>query len=195
MALDTTIGGTSANSWATLAEYKAYWGARLYNTVPLAASDPTMETALKWACLLLSSLFTWNGTAASETQALPFPRTGLKTLNGGALAGTVIPSQLKNAQCEWAGQLIRDGDRTTDNAALKVLGTESGLTSVAAGPVKLTFGGTSFQTLEAFDAYVRSLGSDLNYLSKIVPDGVRVLLVSSWYKQASLKKRMVFGAF
>jgi hypothetical protein len=194
MSLDTTVGGASANSFASVAEYKTYWGARLFNTVPLAQTDPNIEVGLKWGCLLLSACFRWTGAAVDDVQALPWPRSGMLSLTGFAIPTTVNPQQLKNAQCEWAGQLF-SGDRTVDNAALKVIGSQTQLTAIKAGPVSLSFGGQTFSNIESFDAYVRSLGSDFDYLSKIVPDGVRVLLVPTWYIHASIKRKLVFGAF
>ena len=193
MVIDTTVGGASANSYASVAEYKAYWQARLYNTAALAASDATIEAALEWATRILDSAFRWTGSAADDVQALNWPRAGMLTPNRFPIATTVIPVQLKNAQCEFAGQLL-NSDTTADNAALKILGSETSLTSIKAGSVALTFGGGSFTSLENFDAFVRSLGPDLAYLSKAIPDAVRLLIPPSWYIAATLKRKILFGA-
>jgi len=193
MSLVATPGDANANSYATVVEYKAYWGARLFNTAPLAAADPVIEQALEWACRLMNSLFRWTGASTDDVQALSWPRTGMLTANGFALASTVIPQQLKDAQCEYAGILLA-GDRTADNAALKVIGSESSLTSIKAGSVALTFGANNFSTIEAFDAYVRSLGPAFGYLSKAMPDSVRDMIPPSWYARSALKRGILFGA-
>lgn len=193
MPLDPTVGGASANTYATLDEYNAYQGARLFSAAALAAIDADKEAALLWSCRLLDALFQWRGSAVDAIQALAWPRKGLFTANGFSLSNTVIPVQLKNAQCEFAGHLI-SGDRTADDPDLKVMGSETTLTSVKAGPVALTFGGGQFSTLEAFDAFVRSQSAAFGYLSKAVPDAVRGLIPPGWYVQAQLKRKVIFSA-
>lgn len=192
--LIVTPGDPAANSFASYAEYQAYWGNRLFNTVPLAASQAVAEEGLKWACILMSALFSWTGNAVNGTQALPWPRTGMLSPNGFLIDPTTIPQQLKNAQCEYAGGLL-SGDPTKSNAALKMMGSEQKITSLKVGPVALSFGGASFSNLESFDAYVRSLGPDFQYLNKAMPDGVRFLIPPSWYVAAQLKRPVMFGAF
>jgi hypothetical protein len=194
-ALDATVGGAAANTYSTLAEYKAYWGDRLYNTAALAAADATIEMALLWTGRLLTACFKWNGSAADAVQIMPWPRLGLLTATGFSLPGTVNPIQLKNAQNEWAGILISGGDRTADEPDTKVLGGSQAVTGLTAGPVSIQYEGTKMSTLEEFDAYIRSLSSDFAYLSKSVPDSVRMLLVPGWYKEGQLKRKLIFGAF
>lgn len=193
MAIDTTVGSASANSYATVSEYKTYWGSRLFNTAQLAASDGVIEAALEWACRLLDATFRWKGGAVDDVQSLNWPRNGVLSPNGFAIDPTTIPRQLKDAQSEYAGVLL-SGDRTADDPSLKIMGSETILSSVKAGPVALTFGGGNFSTLESFDAFVRSLGTDFAYLQKSMPDSVRLLIPPGWYTQASLKRKIIFGA-
>jgi hypothetical protein len=115
----------------------------------------------------------------------------MQSLNGFALLSTVIPIQLKNAQCEWAGKLL-SADLTADNAALKTLSSESLLTGLTAGPVSLSFNAQTFDNLESFSTYAESLGPAYGYISKSVPDGVRLLLVPSWYIRKTGKTTIVF---
>jgi len=194
MALDATVEGAAANSYATVAEYKAYWGDRPQSTIPLGFTDAEIETGLEFGCVLLTACFNWNGTATTSTQALPWPRTGLLTATRYALDKDTNPAQLKNAQIEWAANLLSN-DRTADNPDAKTIGSEQALLGLTAGPVSLQFEGTKFSSLEEFDAYIRSLGQDFAYLSKMVPDIVRYLLVKGWYKEATLKRKILFGAF
>ena len=194
MSINATPGDPNANSYALYAEYQTYWGSRLFNTVPLAATQPTAETSLMWACRLLDSIFRWTGAAVNATQALTWPRNGMLSMNKFPIGPTTIPQQLKNAQCEFAGILL-SGDRTTDNPDTKVIGSQLQLTSVRAGSVALTFAGDTFSSLESFDAFVRSLGMDIAYLSKAMPDSVRIQIPPSWYVQATLKRKILFGAF
>jgi hypothetical protein len=53
--------------------------------------------------------------------------------NGNVIPSNVIPQALKEAEAEFAGQLLK-GDRTLDNDVIV-----QGLTSVRAGSVALTF--------------------------------------------------------
>lgn len=191
--LITTVGAANANSYASYAEYQAYWGARLFNTAPLAASQAVAESGMLWAERLLDSIFRWRGLAVDGVQALAWPRTGLLTPNGFPINATTIPVQLKNAQCEYAGILL-SGDRTADDPNLKVLGSTTGITEIKAGPVLLKFDKNTFSSLEDFDAYVRSLGSDFKYLSAAMPDSVRSLIPGGWIVEAQLKRKILFGA-
>jgi hypothetical protein len=192
MAIDTTVGGASANSYADFTDYTAYWAQRLFNPVP-TADQPTVETALMWACRLMDSIFRWVGSAVTDTQALTWPRNGMVSINNFPIDPTTIPAQLKNAQCEFAGILL-SGDRTEDSPDTKVIGSQLQLTSIRAGSVGLSFGHDQFSTLESFDAFVRSLGADMAYLSKAIPDSVRLQLPPVWYVQAQLKRKILFGA-
>lgn len=106
----------------------------------------------------------WNGEAASETQALAWPRSGMKSKNGFDFADDVIPQQVKDAVCELAKLLIA-GDRTVENEVGNV-----GLTELRAGPVTLKF------------------AADPPNM-KLLPDFVFELLVASWWFCFVLEKR------
>lgn len=82
---------------------------------------------------LSKCILVWRGEPVGTSQALSWPRSGLKTKNGFDLASNVIPQQVKNAQFELA-RLLTVSDRTveSDIAAL-------GLTKVKAGPIELGF--------------------------------------------------------
>lgn len=192
MALVETPGASDANTYAMLAEFEAYAANRLPALTWFAsASNPQKEAALQAAARELDACFSWTGTAVDEVQALTWPRSGMLTRNGFNIATTVIPTELKNAQCEMALQLGA-GDRLGDNSAI-----EKGITSLKAGSVALTFSDVKSQqssNYEAADIGIRRKQSDLNYVSSVVPDEVRRLLVPSWFEQASVKRDIVFEA-
>lgn len=103
MALITTPGSASADSYATVAEADAYIAIRGFATTwPTVEADK--EKLLKWAALLMNT-WVWLGSAAASTQSLAWPRSGLYDTNGYALAETTIPAAIKNAQIEFAFQL------------------------------------------------------------------------------------------
>lgn len=155
MALDPTIGGAAADTYATLAEADAYMEARLHTTVWDAATDPNKEKALKMAARLLDVNVKWTGAAVDETQARVWPRSGMFTRNDFAIAEDAIPTDLKNAQIEFAQQLL-SADRSLDSD-IEV----QGITKIKAGTVELGF------------------RDDVK--AKVVPDAVKNMLVPSWY--------------
>lgn len=189
MALDTTVGGASANSYATLTEFNTYADSRLPAVTWFAtATDAQKEAALIMGARLLDAMFAWTGAAVDSVQVLCWPRSGMLTRNGFSIDTTENPQALKDAQCEFALQLGA-GDRVSDNDAVK-----QGISSVTAGSVSVEFKDVSEDTAESVDMILRRMGSDFNYLNKTVPDAVRQLLVPSWYSQPSIKRPMVFKA-
>lgn len=195
MALVTTPGAADADSYATLAEANTYHSTKRYPALSgwaaATATDAVKEAALRLAAILLDRMFEWNGSAVDSTQARVWPRTGMLTRNGFAIptsGATSIPTDLKEAQAEFAGQLIQS-DRLSDNDAAK-----KGITSVKAGSVAVTFKDVDVSSAESLDAQLRLMGSELAYLHKTVPDVVRFLLVPSWYRENTIKRPFLFGA-
>lgn len=176
LVLDATAGGANANSYATVVEAQNYYDARVPGVVADAWDDAdSQEALLVMATRTLESILsplrrlirvssgsdyyliapTWIGTVATATQALMVPRIGLYTRTGVLIAPTVVPTELKEATAELAGQLAV-GDRTLDNDV-----AVQGITSVKAGSVAVTF------------------KNDIA-ISKMLPDFVLSLLVPSW---------------
>lgn len=193
MPLTPTPGDASADTYASLAEFNAYAASRLpavkwFTT----ATDAQKEAALRAAARELDSDFTWTGSAVDDVQALCWPRSGMVSRNGFVVptsGASSIPIQLKNAQCEFALQ-IGASDRLSDNDPLK-----KGITSLKADVVELKFSdvqGSKASNYESADVDIRKMQSDLNYVSLVVPDEVRRLLVGSWYDQQSVKLPIVF---
>jgi hypothetical protein len=188
--LDTTVGGANANSYASLDEFKAYISTRL----PVAAwttgaTDDQLTVALEFGAKLLDACFAWTGAAVDDVQALAWPRSGMSSRNGFPIATTIIPQQLKDAQCEFAVQL-GNGDLLSDNDAKK-----KGISGVKAGSVSVSFQTIDTATAESVDILIRQMGSDLLYVSDTVPQAVRMLLVSSWFAQPSIKRPVLISMF
>jgi hypothetical protein len=157
-----TPGAVNANSYATVDEAKAY-----FLTRPSAhwkkwddADTNDRAAALISATELLDATLTWTGAAASPSQALAWPRTGMANRNGLAIASNVIPNELKRATAEFAKQLL-ESNRLADNAIAR-----QGIESLTAGPVELNFRETE---------WTESLPS-------VLPDAVKILLPASWYQ-------------
>jgi hypothetical protein len=189
MALDTTVGGVNANSWADLTYFNAYAAARLPAVSWFAtATNSQKEAALMAACRDMEACFLWTGVAASDTQALTWPRKGMLSRNGFPVDSATLPNPLKDAQCEFALQLGA-GDRLGDNDPLK-----KGITSLKAGSVALTFSDVQGKesNYESADVQARKAQSDLAYLSDVVPAEVRRLLVASWFTQNGIRRPILF---
>lgn len=178
VTLVATPGAADANSYETEAEATAYFATRLPLSPPWdEADDPT--AALAMATRVLDATFQprkvfvpamngqaayyragrqWTGLPASATQALAWPRIGMYDQNGNAIAETVIPQALKDAQSEFAGQLAAGGDRTLDNDVVS-----QGISSVRAGSVAVSFRDTVF--------------------AQVLPDAVLNLMPASWFTE------------
>lgn len=188
--LDATVGGSASNTYATLVEFRQYWLNRPQNTDANALTDVQAEAALLLACLVLDSAFQWNGTAADVVtpQARCWPRNGMVDRVGYALPTTVVPTDLKSAQCQLAGDLAA-GDKLADNDPLK-----QGITGLKAGSVSLSFANVlALGDVQQMDAALRRMGPEFDWASKNVSDACRLLLVPSWYARAPLMRPLSFG--
>lgn len=170
MALVVTPGASDADSYASLAEANTYNSNRLH-VDDWSTDDVTKEAALKWAAILLdSNPRAWTGAAASETQALGWPRTGMTNRNGFAIAIDAVPIELKRAQAEFARQLIA-ADRTADNSVIN-----QGILGLKAGSVQVSFAKLETNNSSLVARSIR----EMNALAAVLPDAVKYLLVPSW---------------
>lgn len=100
MALDTTIGGASSDSYVTAAEYAAYIVANIDATY--SGVTATQELNLRRAAQYLRRNFRWIGTQQYQTQARAWPRLTDKLIDGWPVDPDTIPQAVKDAQCELA---------------------------------------------------------------------------------------------
>lgn len=128
MALTTTVGGASSDSFASLAEYQAYGALRGWT---LSGADATDEINLLKAMDALQRRYSYVGYRVTSTQALAWPRVTSILVEGYAVLTTVIPQDIKDAQCEMA-YLIQGG--ATPFAT--VSGGAVARSKVKAGPVE-----------------------------------------------------------
>lgn len=155
-AIVATAKSTTANSYCTLAEADQYQDNRpAVSTTWADASENNKIRALLWATQLMESLFTWTGYATTTTQALGWPRTGLLERIDVVLDSDVVPSEVKNAEAEFARQLLV-ANRGQDNEI-----ESQGITSIKAGSVFLQFTAAQY--------------------NKVVPDVVAMMIPSDWY--------------
>lgn len=135
MALDTTVGGNTSDSYVTLLEFQAYWLAR--NVILTQhGHDESHEADLRKAAQFIDG-GSFVGQRVTYGQARAFPRYYSGLVDGFAMPSDTIPQAVKDAQCEMA-YLIHEG---ADPFATFEGGVSS--ESASAGPVSTskTFAG------------------------------------------------------
>jgi hypothetical protein len=147
LVLDSTIAGTSANSYSTRAEADTYHDAHLFSDTWKSAEAWKKDAALIWATRLLDEQVTWYGAKQSVDQALQWPRIGVLTKAGDAyFDNDEIPKFLKDATAELARYLISE-DRTAERGY--------GIKKVKADVVEVEF--DSFDTKPILPPSVKSI--------------------------------------
>lgn len=100
MALDTTVGGASADSYGALADFQAY-ATKMGWT--LTATEAEQEAYLRRATIYLDTTYRFVGYKAASTQALAWPRIVYDTDEDGySIPSDSIPQAVINAQFELA---------------------------------------------------------------------------------------------
>lgn len=103
-----TPGASNANSYCDVAFADDYFGTRLGSD---DWDNVDKEVALIQATRLLESLFDFPGfIAENSTQALRWPRRYVYDRDERLLSEAVIPKQVKQAVCELALSVGRDGE-------------------------------------------------------------------------------------
>ncbi|APX88650.1 hypothetical protein BV394_01980 [Brevirhabdus pacifica] len=153
MALDTTVGGASSDSYDTLAAYQAY-GSDMGWTL---AADAANEANLRRAAQVIDRQYAFKGYRASSTQALQWPRDINDLIEGYAVSSTTIPQAIIYAQFEMA-YLIQNGADPFATIAGVVASTRS-----KAGPVETE---TTYQGGKGRASYVAISGLLAPYLTQ-----------------------------
>ncbi|HPV11353.1 MAG TPA: hypothetical protein PKW83_11865 [Verrucomicrobiota bacterium] len=117
-------GMADANSYADVPDGDMYHEAHLYASVWTAATEARKEAALMMATRLIDSLFQFNGSRASASQALQWPRAECRDPDRGQATLSVllpvvsnfvpydsVPGAVVQATCELARELLV-ADRT-----------------------------------------------------------------------------------
>jgi hypothetical protein len=125
MALDASIGGVSANSYALLAEADAYF-LESFGKSSWTVDSPVnsvKENLLIESTRIIDTYYKFVGTTASDTQSLKWPRDGAEDDSGRYYSNTEIPSKVKIATYEMAYYILEaNGFKLSENdfEALKV---------------------------------------------------------------------------
>ena len=130
--IDATVGGSAANSYATLAEAVDYMSKRL-NATNWTGTDTVKEQALITATFRIDQE-NFLGYRTSSTQALKWPRSNVPVVGeeyGGYYASDAIPVPIKKAVYEYALELLTNDTLTESNL--------SNYKSVSVGPIEVEF--------------------------------------------------------
>lgn len=105
LTIEDGSGVVSANSFATVAEARAYAGAR---ALSLPATDADVEALLVKACDFLGAQESrYQGQRSAVAQALAWPRSAVYLFGSlEPLPSNQIPSILKQAQCQLAVDVV-----------------------------------------------------------------------------------------
>ena len=147
MALDSTVGGSTADSYADDTFIDAYMANHPYQTGWTNAA--THEAELKYAVIILDNWVEWGGVKddiTALTQALEFPRDLSWDVDD--LYSTVIPIQIKRAQVELALHLVQNTE-IYDPQALK---------DIDLGKLEMTFNTTVFVLPSVVTALISKFG-------------------------------------
>lgn len=112
MALTLTVG---TNTYVTRAEATTYFEGSLHAAAWVAASDTTKDQALVTAARMMNRQY-WQGEKTSSSQALAWPRTGVKDKEGNELSSSTVPTDIKDGQCELALSLIQNAETQTQTS-------------------------------------------------------------------------------
>lgn len=156
MALDATVGGTSSDTYITLAEWQSYWAVR---NVDLTAHghDTSHEANLRQAADWLDRNYTYTGYRQYRDQRRAWPRITSAEVDGWSIDADTIPQNLKDAQAELA-YLIHEG-ATPWKTIEAVLQKKR----VKAGPTEVDYtyaNGASVPRLVAIEGLMRPLTGD-----------------------------------
>lgn len=102
MALTATAGAADADSFVTLAAFKAYCAAKGYS---LSGKNDTtdLEPAIRRGTTYVGQSFAWKGLKTNgRDQSLAWPRYGVTDAEGLDVPSDVIPSEIESATCEAA---------------------------------------------------------------------------------------------
>ena len=158
MALDATVGGADANSFATTDEWDVYFESHPFGADPLALSEALKEAYLIHGTRVLSTLC-YTGIATSAEQALPWPRSGMYAVTGYPLSDAIIPRQLKEMLFEFANRVRIDGATSSSSVG------DEGLKRIKAGPIEI----------EYFNP------ADFDRVFSLISDDIKALGVQSWF--------------
>ena len=144
MALDATVGSSSADSYCTVAYADTYFASSYNRPLWEALDTEYKEIVLKESTRLLDGLVSWYGYRATSVQSLRWPRAYVRDTDsiwGSAqymdvivseayIDSTIIPKQIKDIVCELAYDILANSGFQSQ---------ENDIGSVKVGPINVNF--------------------------------------------------------
>ena len=109
MALDTTIGGDSSDSYGSLADYEAYVVANIDANFNGHGHDATHELHLRRAAQYIDRKYSFIGLKQYQTQSRSWPRLVRDLVDDWPVNPDTIPTDIIHAQFELAYIFETDG--------------------------------------------------------------------------------------
>lgn len=117
MALDATPGGPTSNAYCDALTATTLLAERLHTEAWTSADPADQDAALIWATRLLEEQVRWEGSPATTTQALAWPRTGVLDPQGRPVDPAVVPVTIQRATATYALYLLQDTSQTSGGVA------------------------------------------------------------------------------
>ena len=131
--VENGTGKSDATSYVSVAEFEQYWLNKGVDYTGASYPDTTIQAWLNIATEYIDEHYAFYGYATDyDTQALQWPRTGLRDNKGNLIDGDDIPTELKNAVFRMAREAISG---TVDLEAKRAEGVQS----KRIGPVSITY--------------------------------------------------------
>ncbi|MGT2429251.1 DnaT-like ssDNA-binding protein [Cupriavidus basilensis] len=156
MAIDSTPGSPTADSYVSVAEADAYWIKRS-SAAWVAAATTLKESTLVRATSFVDAENAWKGVRRTSTQALSWPRYDVM-VDGYLLLPDVIPARVKDAVCELALKALA-GDIAPDVLPDVVTETTVGPITKKYAPAKQNGGQKRYAYVDSLLAPLVSGGS------------------------------------
>lgn len=99
LIVETGAGLSNADSFVSVADADTYH--TNFGNADWTGTDAVKEVALRKATSVLSLGFDWDGSRASSTQSLAWPRSDVYAF-GSLVSDDVVPTEVKNACAELA---------------------------------------------------------------------------------------------
>lgn len=116
MAIDSTVGGPSANSYVAVEIADAYFLESFDRQA--WADSASKEALLVTASRMLDTFMRWDGLKATSEQAMDWPRIGAYDRDGRQYASDVIPVAVQRATMELAYHMLSNGGLSFEEQSL-----------------------------------------------------------------------------
>ena len=155
MALNSTLGGITTNSYVTLADADAYFEDRMHSSVWDSFSE--QEKVLITSSQMLDWYTKWKGNKATAAQSMQWPRTGAIRPDGTVIADDALPPEVKTAVFELAFSNI-GSDRTSDDPLAGIGQLKAGSLMIKSGPEK-----PNQTNAKVIPSHINNIVSELSY--------------------------------